>query len=277
MVARDISARTGAQLVPISSLMDKPVSAAGAGALGFVFPIYHGGLPLMLTRFIGKMEIPGDPYLFGVGTYGDHPGLALQYLKELLGMRGGRLAAGFSVHMPYNYLTPPAGLKNFLGSFTLREIAAGQQQELFTAEKEKTARIAEYINARRAGVLETDTEGITRLADALNLKETLGKSTWLKIAGVRERTQLSFLESRQLMDRGFHVDESCSGCGICARVCPAGNISMAAGRPDWQQRCEQCFACLQWCPEEALQFGSASSGKKRYHHPEVNLADMLAQ
>jgi len=28
---------------------------------------------------------------------------------------------------------------------------------------------------------------------------------------------------------------------------------MFDGRPVWQHHCEQCFACLQWCPKEAIQ------------------------
>jgi MinD superfamily P-loop ATPase len=113
------------------------------------------------------------------------------------------------------------------------------------------------------------------LADALNLKESVGKPIWLKIAGVNERTELSFLESRQLMDQAFQADENCNGCGVCARVCPVSNIRMVDDRPVWQHRCEQCFACLQWCSQEAIQFGSKTSGGKRYHHPDVKLADML--
>jgi MinD superfamily P-loop ATPase len=49
---------------------------------------------------------------------------------------------------------------------------------------------------------------------------------------------------------------------------------MVDGRPTWHHRCEQCFACLQWCPEEAIQFGTETAGKDRYHHPDVTLADM---
>ena len=77
------------------------------------------------------------------------------------------------------------------------------------------------------------------------------------------------------MDEAFHTDERCISCGICAQVCPVGNILMAGGRPAWHHRCEQCFACLQWCPEEAIQFGSGTSGKRRYHHPDVTLAEMI--
>ena len=92
---------------------------------------------------------------------------------------------------------------------------------------------------------------------------------------------MPFLESPQLVDRAFRADEKCNGCGICAKVCPVGNIEMVDGSgerhpvPAWQQQCEQCSACLQSCPEEAVQFGPNTSGGRRYHHPDVTLADMV--
>ncbi len=47
------------------------------------------------------------------------------------------------------------------------------------------------------------------------------------------------------------------------------------GRPIWGNRCQQCFACFHWCPEEAVQFGRRTEKQPRYHHPEVSLKDML--
>lgn len=35
--------------------------------------------------------------------------------------------------------------------------------------------------------------------------------------------------------------------------------------------CDQCFACLQWYPQNALQYGKSTMDKKRYHHPETHL------
>ncbi len=45
-------------------------------------------------------------------------------------------------------------------------------------------------------------------------------------------------------DSKFSVSGGCDGCGVCARVCPAGNISLKNGRPTWKGRCEQCGACF---------------------------------
>ena len=261
--------------------MDRERITTGADVIGVVFPVYHSGLPLILKRFVEKLENLDETYIFGVCTYGGSPGLAIKHLDELVQSRGGRLAAGFGVHMPYNYVTPSFVLKDFFSSYTLREVPIEKQQALLAGAQEKTERIAAFVSAGKSGTFEVASDVLTRLADTLHLHETVGKAAWLKIAGVDERTDLSFLESRQLMDRAFHADENCNGCGICARVCPVGDIRMVddAGephrRPVWQHRCEQCFACLQWCPQEAIQFGSNTSGRRRYHHPDVKLADML--
>ncbi|MHB1134899.1 MAG: EFR1 family ferrodoxin [Chloroflexota bacterium] len=208
---------------------------------------------------------------------GGTPGLGTRRLSKLIEARGGRLAAGLGVHMPYNYLTPTAVLRGFHRSFTLREIPLETQQSLLARVESRLDDIAAFVSAKERGVFEESSDLLTRLAYRLNLPESLGKSTWLKVGGIYERVDLPFMESRQLMDRAFNVDERCTGCGICANVCPVGNIHMADGRPAWQQHCEQCFACLHWCPKEALQFGSKTSGKRRYHHPDVTLADMVRQ
>ena len=73
----------------------------------------------------------------------------------------------------------------------------------------------------------------------------------------------------------FRVDPSCTHCGICAKVCPVGNIVMKDGRPTWSDKCEQCMACLQWCPVEAIQFGRRTAGRRRYRHPEFKASDFF--
>ena len=79
------------------------------------------------------------------------------------------------------------------------------------------------------------------------------------------------------MDKSFWADDKCNRCGICSRVCPANNIEMIDEKPAWLHRCEQCFACLQWCPQEAIQYGKRTVKYPRYRHPEVILEDMLEQ
>jgi hypothetical protein len=53
------------------------------------------------------------------------------------------------------------------------------------------------------------------------------------------------------------------------------NIAMTDNKPAWSDHCEGCFACLQWSPQEAIQAGRFTLTMKRYHHPEVKIADMI--
>jgi len=71
------------------------------------------------------------------------------------------------------------------------------------------------------------------------------------------------------------ADQNCNGCGICERICPVHNIHMNAARPTWDDRCVSCFACLHWCPEEAISLGGIDMHIEHYHHPDIQLADML--
>lgn len=45
--------------------------------------------------------------------------------------------------------------------------------------------------------------------------------------------------------------ERCTGCGLCARLCPVQNINMVDDLPERDVRCEFCMRCAAFCPEQA--------------------------
>jgi ferredoxin len=273
-VARDITRRIEGKLIAIKQAIKKENIHPEGDAFGIVFPVYHQGLPNIVNRFIDKLDNISKKYIFTVCTYGDSPGISLEYLDESIKAKGGKLSVGFVVKMPYNYITPSLVLKDFFGSFKLREIDPDNCQRMYDNWQKKLEHICEFIKYRKKGKVETTARLIEKIVDFLNLRETLQKRIWLKIVNFQGSTAISFRDSIQLMDSGFQLNESCNGCGTCVRVCPVDNIIMNNNRPVWQHHCEQCFACLQWCPKEAIQFGKKTSSEKRYHHPEVNLSDM---
>ena len=77
-------------------------------------------------------------------------------------------------------------------------------------------------------------------------------------------------------DKHFSVTGDCNGCGVCERVCPAGNIEMKGGRPEYLHRCENCLACLHNCPVCAIDWKNKTQGKERYRNPGITLEELMA-
>ena len=50
----------------------------------------------------------------------------------------------------------------------------------------------------------------------------------------------------------FSVRRCCTGCGLCARCCPASNIRMSHDRPCFSWRCLACLRCVYLCPVRAI-------------------------
>jgi len=58
---------------------------------------------------------------------------------------------------------------------------------------------------------------------------------------------------RRVLGKTFIADGQCTGCGLCAKICPASNIRLEGERPRWGSHCEDCCRCFNLCPENAIQ------------------------
>lgn len=258
-VAKDIAQKLGGTITPLAWVMDRERITPEADAVGIVFPVHnvvHDGLPPIIGRFIGKLENLDSKYIFAVCTCGGGSAATIANLGKLIEARGGRLAAGFTVKMPMN-LSPVTPSK--------------QWQRRFDIWKKRLGFISGYVGERRRGRFETINPLIPLVFNPLfaPLKASLVRN-FQRLAGC----DLPLAELFPLMDRGFRSDSGCNGCGICAKICPVENIEIIGNKPSWRHHCENCFACLAWCPRAAIQSAQVSSGE-RYRHPEVELADML--
>ncbi len=52
--------------------------------------------------------------------------------------------------------------------------------------------------------------------------------------------------------RKMKIANNCTGCGICSKKCPVGNIELNAGKPVFSTACTLCLGCIYSCPEQAL-------------------------
>lgn len=50
----------------------------------------------------------------------------------------------------------------------------------------------------------------------------------------------------------YSVSEHCTGCSLCAKNCPKGNIVMNGRRPVFGKECMFCMRCINSCPSNAI-------------------------
>lgn len=48
------------------------------------------------------------------------------------------------------------------------------------------------------------------------------------------------------------INEDCTGCGMCAEICPMKNIIMEKGKPNPRDQCTMCYRCICNCPQKAI-------------------------
>lgn len=219
-----------------------------ADIVGFVFPTIFSGIPKLLGRFIQHINtVNPSPYIFAIATHGDRKGVGIGFeqIEELLAEKSLSLSASFGVHMPHNMPE-----KDHVTTFE-------EKKHLFEQEAEHISRIAEHILKR-----ETIAHYPSRI------KSFFERMTY---NGVHK------MAKNHPLDKGFCIDEKCIGCSICSKVCPGANIEMVNRKPKWKlENCQFCFACVQWCPKEAIQYKKGTIGIERYHHPEINVDELLS-
>ncbi len=242
-VARAIAGKLGnAKLIPLAR-PDAEHPSPDTPVVGIIFPVYVFGLPLIVARFIKNLKIPKDAYLFAVAVNGGMPCATLKQAARQCADQGITLSGGFAVTMVDNY-TPIAGA-----------IPVEKQKIRFDMARQRIDDVCALIGKRERSI-----------------DPGMPIVNWL-FSGMYG----NWVKKSPEIDRQFSVDSNCNGCGTCEKACPVGNIRITDRLPAWQHRCEQCFACLHWCPQEAIQYGKKTRGRTRYHHPEVTLKDIIVR
>jgi flavodoxin/Pyruvate/2-oxoacid:ferredoxin oxidoreductase delta subunit len=260
-VAGDIAKRLNGKLIAIAAVMHAQRIGTDADVIGIIFPVYNvvnGGVPSLVRNFLAKLEVSKSKYIFAVCTCGAGSGDALTNIDKIIKEKGGKLAAGFTIKMPFN--CPP---------FTKNT----KQLKLFGKWNEQLDNVSETVAAQKEVKIKTINKYIEALLYPLGqIMRSLILKNYRRLA---EAPKADFDEAVRLIDHSFYVNENCSGCGICTKVCPVNNIEIIADKPVWRHHCESCLSCFTWCPLQAIYGGLLNSKSVRYHHPDVKLDDIL--
>jgi len=242
-IAKDISnILENSELIPIAKLWERDSIIPQSEKVGLIFPLYFMGCPSIIIDFLNKLEVTKVDYIFAVVTsHHGSSGATLYQINKVLRKNSKALNAGFSIRMPGNYIP-------------MYDIASKESHKRdFEQAKEKIEMLADLINNNGKSIEKKFLPFIGSFFNKLFCKK-VNKS-----------------------DVNFYADEKCNSCEICEKVCPVNNIKIVDGKPEWQHKCQRCLACIHFCPQEAIQYGKKTARRKRYHHPEITVNDIINQ
>lgn len=272
-LAREICQKIEADLVSISEFVKMGKNHIDAEKVVIVFPSYLAplsGLPLVVERFIKLIDNIVDINFFAVCNCGGYESVnalpSLQKVRKIIQSCGGKLYAAYSLRMPMNNL-----------DYDHIPIPINRNHEdIIRMSKLKIDRICSYIinNRKTRHKVVKDLFFLVMKPVYILMRPAIIKELKVK-AHEPADSGLQYYELIPLTDKSIIVDEKCIGCGTCARICPVDNIIIVNKKPEFQHRCEMCFACDEWCKTDSIHHWSRTNGIK-YHHPEVCIEDMIS-
>jgi ferredoxin len=258
IIAKQLSDLLDAQLISIASYIKEKRDTLSFDTIGIVYPIYYANIPNIIREFCKNYNFKNTSYVYAVCNYGGGKGEAIKTTRDILKMNGISLSASFGMQMPQN-----AFLKKY-----------ENMEKVLNAAEKMIRQISSIVAEQKEGFYSQN-----RLLDLianslLFMINPVVKHHLIKMSGLEKGNSLE--QAIYKLDGSFKANSSCTGCGICAAVCPVDNIKMNGGIPEWHHRCENCLACVNFCPVNAIENEITNKGF-RYLHPEYSLQQAMKQ
>lgn len=249
-IARQL-AGADTELLSIPQMVKQGKYEFEADEIGIVYPIYGHMPPYMVRQFIQQVQLRAG-YKFAVLTYGARKCDAVEIWDRISRKAGNA----------FDYIATIVMVDNWLPNFDMNE-----QVKMDKHIPENLQKITADINGQR------------HWHEPVTEEERQMHRGFLAVSGLDP--EVSFLMKSE---KCFTVTDACIDCGICTYVCPRGNYELTPGGVKMSGDCEFCFACIQNCPQRAIQFRKSEDGSfpngtevnpnARYRNEHISLMDL---
>lgn len=245
MLAKDLAALLpSTEIRPMRFLPEDKERLPLYDIVGFCAPSYYSHVPAAVKTYLEGARFAREQIIFTVIGCGSSRGRSTEELRERIEAAGGVVKNEYLVVSPGNFILSYGAFPKIYERTVLR------------SSKRKTIRIAREV---------IDKENSRHLKKAPLFFES------------QEPAVQKILETFPRRATEYSVSDRCVGCGICAGVCPVGNIRIADNRPVFDTNCQQCMACIQWCPNRAIDYRNIAASRKRYRHPDLSVQELIGK
>ncbi len=185
------------------------------------YPTQFSNAPFMVRDFIRKNHyLWKGKRVFCVNTMGLFSGDGTGCTARILKKYGAQILGGIQIKMP----------DSVCDSKLLKKSIEENKQIVKNADK-CIEQIAEQIRQGKY-----PQEGLSLIS---HIKGLFGQRLWF------------YRKTRGYTDK-LKITDSCTGCGLCNRQCPMGNIEIKDKRAVPGKQCTMCYRCISLCPQKAI-------------------------
>lgn len=233
-----VAKKIGGNLISIPQVIDSPDLHFKDNVIGLIFPVYGFGMPKMVRKFLERATWEAE-YSFAIGTYGNLPGGAMVNVQKFAKNHGQHFDYAQSLLMVDNYL-PGFDMNDQIAKLPDKHI------------DENLYRIIADIQDRRT-------------------LDAAAGPVWKALTAVIRSGETLFMNGKQ--GQRYMISQDCTHCGICAKICPAGNITVT-DTVMFNNQCEGCLGCVHMCPQNAMHMKNEKS-IARWCNPDVSLNEII--
>lgn len=232
-----LSKHFDAELYSIPHLLQTNELTFSDDKIGIIFPSYASATPRVVVEFLQKVKL-NSPYIFAIATCGGGIGGTLNHFLKVANKN--------NINVSYaNNLSAP---RNYLRMFDMKPEVEGYDSEDY---KKRAASLIDDVN-----------NSVTKIVKGGAVEGAMGSMLYP-----------FFNHWSKSTPKAFTVEEQCTLCKTCAKVCPEKNITVDKS-VKFGKNCISCLACTQNCPQNAIRYKHEKS-KARYRNPDVSLNEII--